>query len=110
MKTGNSVTLVAESYTILVSEAINLELIHKHQVEDIERTNLNKGKAIEQLIHNVGDVLIVLKEKVLCIEVPRDATELREWVAHSEEGSKVKCYDALVDVFISSHKYLRTHE
>lgn len=101
-----SITILFERYSLLISEGISLGLIQQQQVEDIEYKNEDNGSSLEQLIHNVGDVLTALKEDVLSIEIPKDPKKRQEWVSNSKDGAKVKCYDAFIDVFISSQKYL----
>lgn len=101
-----SIALLFENYSLLISQGISLGLIEQQQVDNIEQKNAGIGSSLQQLIHNVADVLTAIKEDVLGIEIPKDPEKLQKWVTSSKDGAKVKCYDAFVDVFILSQKHL----
>lgn len=97
---------LTQNYIDLILKAVEIKLIEEKELCEIEGRYEEMEDMIEKLQYLSTDILTLLKTWVNEINVPEDPIKFDEWKRHSAEYPKVVCYDAFVDLFISSNKAL----
>lgn len=103
---GETGVKLTKEYINLVVKAVETNLIEEEELHEIESRYEEVANIIEKLQYISADILTSLKTWVNEINVPEDPVEFEEWERHSTEYPKVVCYDAFVDLFISSNQTL----
>lgn len=97
---------LTKDYIELSLKAVEIALIEEEELQEIESNYEEMESIIQRLQYLSADILTLLKTWVNEIKVPEDSIEFEEWKKHSTEYSKVVCYDAFVDLFISLNEAL----
>ena len=93
-------------YCRLTKQAIDMKLIAEQEILEIEGKYTEIEYTLSCLVHKIADVLTIIKAIVTIIQIPKEKLEFEKWVQYSADYPKVVCYDALVDIFISSSNAL----
>lgn len=95
---------LTKEYMNLALQAVELKLIDKKGILELERKYVDRDNIFEQLLNISADILTLLKGMVNDIKIPEDPVEFEKWKKHSVDYFKVVCHDAFFDVFISSNE------
>ncbi len=101
---GETGVKLTHDYINLRAKALELKLIDKKELQEIESRYEGVEITIVKLQYLSADILTGLKNLVNEINVPKDSIEFEEWERSSEDYPKVACHDQFVDLFISSNE------